>query len=74
MKLNTDKEVIMIETQIIKKNNKPIAVILDYNEYLKYKEIQQDWLDYNSALKIKVKTKKWHKHEDVKKDLALQNL
>jgi hypothetical protein len=61
----------MIETQIIKKNNKPIAVILDYNEYLKYKEIQQDWLDYNSAMNIKQKNKKWHKHEDVKKELGI---
>jgi hypothetical protein len=61
----------MIETQIIKKNNKPIAVIIDYNEYLKFKEIQEDWLDYNSAMEVKRKNKNWHSHNDVKKELGI---
>ena len=39
----------MIETQIIKEDSKTVAVIIDYNEYLKLKEYEQDFQDYNSA-------------------------
>ena len=61
----------MIETQIIKENNKPVAVILDYQEYMRLKEIEQDVDDYNSAVEIKKTNKKWIKHEDLKKELDL---
>jgi PHD/YefM family antitoxin component YafN of YafNO toxin-antitoxin module len=61
----------MIEMQVIKENNKPVAVILDYQEYIRLKEIEQDVEDYNTAVEIKATNKKWIKHEDLKKELDL---
>jgi len=61
----------MIKTQIIKEDNKPIAVIIDYAEYLRLKEIEEDRLDYYSALDVKGKNKKWISHQDLKKELGL---
>ena len=61
----------MIETQVIKEDNKPVAVILDYQEYIRLKEIEQDVEDYNSAVEIKAENKIWIKHEDLKKELGL---
>ena len=61
----------MIETQIIKEDNKPVAVILDYQEYIRLKELEQDIEDYNTAVEIKATNKKWIKHEDIKKELGL---
>ncbi|MBN2080346.1 MAG: hypothetical protein JW838_15350 [Spirochaetes bacterium] len=62
----------MIKTQYIKKDDQTIAVILDYKEYKRLKEIEQDKKDYYSALKIKSENKKWTKHEDLKKELGLK--
>jgi len=61
----------MIKTQIIKQSNKPIAVILDYEEYKRLKEIEQDKEDYVAALKIKLTNKKWVTHKDLKKELDI---
>jgi hypothetical protein len=61
----------MIKKQVIKEGNRPIAVIMDYEEYLKLKEIAQDRVDYYSALAVKRKNKKWTDHKDLKKDLGL---
>ncbi|MDH4164774.1 MAG: type II toxin-antitoxin system Phd/YefM family antitoxin [Nitrospirota bacterium] len=61
----------MIKTQIVKQNNKPVAVVLDYKEYLRLKEIEQDRKDYASALAIKTKNKKWTSHKDLKKAIGL---
>ena len=61
----------MIKAQVIKKDNKPVAVIMDYTEYLRLKEIEQDKKDYLSALQAKMKTKRWKSHEDLKKELKL---
>lgn len=61
----------MIKTQIIKERNKPVAVVIDYREYVRLKEIEQDKMDYASALKVKRANKKWFKHSDVKKELGL---
>ncbi|MDI6784907.1 MAG: hypothetical protein QME64_12555 [bacterium] len=61
----------MIKTQIVKENSKPVAVILDYKEYLRLKELAQDKSDYYSALKVKIKNKRWIKHTDLKKELGL---
>jgi hypothetical protein len=61
----------MIHSQIIKQENKPIAIILDYQEYLRLKEIEEDKTDYFSALETKLKNKKWIKHSDLKKELGL---
>ena len=60
----------MIKTQIIKENRKPVAVILDYKEYVWLKEIEEDKIDYYSALDTKKKNKKWTSHEDLKKTLV----
>ncbi|MFZ2400085.1 MAG: hypothetical protein WAW31_15610 [Smithella sp.] len=32
----------MIKTQWVKQDNKPVAVIVDYQEYLRLKEIEED--------------------------------
>jgi len=61
----------MIETQIIHAEGKPIAVILDNQEYLNLKESAEDREDYESAIKVRKNNKKWMKHEDLKKELGL---
>jgi len=61
----------MIKTQIVKENDKPVAVVLDYKEYLRLKEIEQDKKDYYSALQVKLKNKKWTSHKDLKKAIGL---
>ncbi len=62
----------MIETQIIKQGKKPVAVILDYNEYRKLKEIQEEYEDYREAINAEKTTKKLHRNDDVKKKLGLK--
>jgi PHD/YefM family antitoxin component YafN of YafNO toxin-antitoxin module len=61
----------MIKTQVVKENNKPVAVIMDYKEYLRLKEIAEDRADYDSTVEVKRKNKKWKRHEQLKKDLGL---
>ncbi len=61
----------MIKTQIIKEENKPVAVIMDYKEYIKLKETAEDRKDYYSAIETKMKTQKWISHKDLKKQLGL---
>lgn len=61
----------MIKTQVIREDNKPVAVILDYNEYKRLKKIEQDKADYHSALAIKTKNKKWTTHDELKKQLGI---
>ncbi len=61
----------MIKTQIIKEGRKSVAVILDYQEYMRLKEVEQDKSDYYSALEVKRKNKKWVSHNDLKKTLEL---
>ena len=43
----------MIETQIVKENNKPVAVIMDYKEYVRLREIEQERKEYDSTPKTK---------------------
>ena len=62
----------MIKTQLIKERNKPIAVILDYNEYKRLKELEEDKQDYYDALNIKLTNKKWISHQDLKKEIGLK--
>jgi hypothetical protein len=62
----------MIKTQIIKEDNKPIAVIIDYFEYKRLKDSEEDRNDYLTAVKIKKQNKKWIKHEDLKKELKIK--
>ena len=61
----------MIKSQVGKKNNKPVAVIMDYKEYLRLKEIVEDQADYYSAAEVKRKNKKWKGHKELKKELGL---
>ena len=61
----------MIKTQLVKQDNKPVAVVIDYKEYLRLKEIEEDRNDYNAALAVKMKNKKWKSHADLKKELDL---
>ena len=61
----------MMKTRIIKENNKPIAVILDYAEYRKLVEAKHDRDDYASASKVKESNKKWISHKDLKKELGI---
>lgn len=55
----------------IKKGDRKSAVILDYKEYLKLKEIEEDRIDYYSAIETKLKNKRWVGHKDLKKKLGL---
>ena len=61
----------MIKTQIITENDKPKAVIIDYKEYLKLKEIAEESMDYRDGIKALRNTKKLHKNIDVKKKMGL---
>ncbi|WP_167614358.1 hypothetical protein [Maribellus sediminis] len=62
----------MIKTQIIKEGEKPIAVIIDVNEYKRLKEIEEDYNDYFSALETKSKNKTWKSHSDLKSELGIE--
>lgn len=61
----------MIETQIIKEGSKPVAVVLDYEEYQRLLERDQDIEDYEIALQIERENNNWTSHEDLLK--LLQN-
>ena len=61
----------MIKTQILKEGKKPIAVVMDYKEYKRLKEIEEDKADYLSALEVKLKNRKWKSHAQLKKELGL---
>lgn len=61
----------MIDKQIIKDGDKPVAVILDIKEYERLREIETDYEDYYSALEIKLTNKNWTSHQQLKKDLGL---
>lgn len=61
----------MIKTQIIKEDEKPVAVVLDYEEYKRLKSIEQDKDDIASATQVKDNNKKWTSHADLKKKLGL---
>ena len=62
----------MIKKQIIKENNKPVAIVLDYKEYLKLREIEEDFLDYNSAVETKATNKGWTDPEKLKEELGIK--
>jgi hypothetical protein len=61
----------MIKTQIVKEDDKPVVVIMDYKEYLRLKQIEEDREDYYSALKVKIENKKWKSHKELKTELGL---
>lgn len=59
----------MIDKQIIKDGNNPVAVILDIREYERLLEIEQDAKDYYTALETKLTNEKWISHEQLLKEL-----
>ncbi len=61
----------MIKTQVIKEGSKPIAVVLDYKEYKRLKDIEEERNDYIEAVGIKKKNKKWYSHNEVKKEIGI---
>jgi len=61
----------MIDKQIIKDGEKPVAVVLDIREYERLKEIEQDSQDYYSTFEIKLTNKNWTSHEQLKQELGL---
>lgn len=60
----------MIETNIIKQNDKPVAVVIDYQEFVRLKQIEEDYLDYTSAMQVKEENQVWIKHSDLKKEMG----
>ena len=60
----------MIDKQIIKDGDNPVAVILDIREYERLLEIEQDAEDYFAALETKLTNKKWISHEQLLKGLS----
>lgn len=62
----------MIKKHIIKEGGKPVAVILDYKEYMELKTMAEDKADYYSSIETKRKTKKWVPHEDLKKEFGMK--
>ncbi len=62
----------MIKKHVIKEAGKPVAVILDYNEYMELKAMAEDRKDYYSAIEIKRKNKKWISHENLKKEFGME--
>jgi hypothetical protein len=44
---------------------------MDYKEYLRLKEIEEDRKDYYSAARTKPTNKEWTAHEDLKKGMGL---
>jgi hypothetical protein len=61
----------VIRTKVIKENNKPVAVIMDYKENVRLKEIEQDRKDYYSATRTRAANKKWTGHEELKEEIGL---
>jgi len=61
----------MIDVQIIKDGNKPVAVILDIKEYNRLLQLEQDREDYFAALEIKQTNKKWKSHDKLKAELDI---
>jgi hypothetical protein len=72
MKLNTGRRHIMIKKHIIKEEGKPVAVILDYNEYMELKALAEDRRDYYNAIETKRNNKKWIPHDELKKEFGLK--
>ncbi|MBN1350339.1 hypothetical protein JXJ21_13070 [candidate division KSB1 bacterium] len=62
----------MIQTHIIEEDNKPKMVLMDYKEYLRLKEAEEDRDDYYAALETKLTNKKWIKHSDIKKEFGIE--
>ncbi|HPS58032.1 MAG TPA: hypothetical protein PK514_07990 [Spirochaetota bacterium] len=62
----------MIKKHIIKEEGKPVAVVLDYNEYVELKAMAEDKPDYYTAIETKRKNKKWVSHDDLKNEFGMK--
>ena len=62
---------IMIKTQVIREGKKPVAVVLDYNEYQKLRELAQDRADYAEAISAEASSEKLTPLKDIKKSLGV---
>lgn len=45
---------------------------MDYQEYLRLREAEEDRNDYYTALDTKIRNKKWIKHDVIKKELGIE--
>jgi hypothetical protein len=63
----------VITKQIISNENVPVAVVLDYNEYIELENIKDDFNDYFTAVETLKDNKVWTKHEDMIKMLENEN-
>lgn len=63
----------MITKQIITNENVPVAVVLDYNEYLELENIKDDFNDYFTAAETLKENKVWTNHEDMLKMLDIED-
>ena len=61
----------MIKKHIIKEEGKPVAVILDYQEYVELKAMAEDKADYYKGIETKRNNKKWVSHEELKKEFGM---
>jgi hypothetical protein len=61
----------MIKTQILREGRKPVAVVLDYEEYKRLKELAEDKEDFTSAMHVKMTNKTWKDHIQLKQELGL---
>lgn len=56
-------------------NDKPIAVLLDYEEYKRLKEIEEDTEDYKEAIEAREEAKQkniWYSMDDVLKSSGVK--
>lgn len=61
----------MIAQNIILQDGKPVAVVVDYNEYMNLIERTQDMDDYADAVLQKQTSTTWIDHETLKKECGL---
>jgi hypothetical protein len=54
-----------------RKSAEMIIKAIEAKEYLRLKEIEDDKIDYYSAIKVKRENKKWTTHSDLKKGLGI---
>ena len=59
----------MITQNIIEQDGKPVAVILDYAEYISLVERAQDREDYTEAVQAKQAPTNWTDHATVKAEV-----
>ncbi len=60
----------MIKTQIVKQSVKPVAVILNYKEYIAADGDRTGPQGRCVLAGIKIKNKKWTSHKDLKKAMG----